>query len=316
MTVVGGGPAVARRFLLWCVPLTALGLLAACAPPPGEQAAARVNGITILQDEVDLVRTFGGEQAQDMPARRLVEALIVKELLAQQFLRTARGSAEVAESALSVARRELLAQRYVAALVGDIAPPDAEQVRAFYRAHPGQFAKRRAFVLRTLEIRAPPAREPELRDRVRAAASLDQLVKWLRTAGLRFTWSESEHTSDQLAPDSLAQLAAMRNSEVTVQTTPDGVRVIQLIGSRPATLDEPAARPLIERRLWARMRAAALDAEVKRLSGLAAISIGDGESSGGTGQLTAVPDGVPTVFSRVAPQGPVTGRAPGGGDAQ
>jgi hypothetical protein len=151
---------------------------------------------------------------------------------------------------------------------------------------------------------------------VRAAASLDELVRWLRKVDLRFTWSESEHTSDELAPDSLARLREMDDSEVAVLATPDGLRVIQLVGSHPAALDERSAQPLIERRLWARMRAAAVDAEVKRLSELAAISIGDGEASDGNGQLTAVPPEVPAVFSRVAPQGPVTGGAPGGGVGQ
>jgi EpsD family peptidyl-prolyl cis-trans isomerase len=287
-------------------------VLAACTPP-GERAAARVNGVAILHEEVELVRQ-GGVRADGVPARRVVEGLIVKELLAQQFLRTARDSASVAESAVNVARRELLAQRHVAAIAARVAPPDAAQVRAFYRAHPALFAKRRAFMLRTLDIVAPPAREAELQERVRAAASLDQLAQWLRKAGLRFAWSEAERTSDELAPGGLSQLAAMRAMAVAVLPTPTGLRVVQLVRSRPAGLDERAARPLIEQRLWAQKRAAAVDAEVRLLSQLAAISITDGEPSGGNGTLTSLPDELPAVLPRSAPKGPMTGGAPGGGN--
>jgi EpsD family peptidyl-prolyl cis-trans isomerase len=278
----------------------------------GERAAARVNGVVILHEEVELVRQSGDRVG--VPARRVVEGLIVKELLAQQFLRTARHSATVAESAVNLARRELLAQRHIADISARVAPPDAAQVRAFYRAHPTLFAKRRAFVLRTLDIVAPPAREAELQERVRAAASLDALAQWLRAAGLRFAVGESERTSDELAPEALAQLTEMHASEVAVLPTPTGLRVIQLVRSRPAGLDERAAQPLIAQRLWAQKRAAAVDAEVRLLSQLAAISITDGEPSGGNGTLTSLPDGLPAVLPRPAPKGAMTGGTPGGGN--
>ena len=304
---------MARRSFPWHLPCTAAVVLAACTPPVGERAAARVNGVAILHEEVDLVRQ-SGDRVDGVPARRVVEGLIVKELLAQQFLRTARDSATVAESAVNLARRELLAQRHVAAISARVAPPDAAQVRAFYRAHPALFAKRRAFVLRTLDIVAPPAREAELQQRVRAAASLDALAQWLRAAGLRFAVGESERTSDELAPEALAQLTEMHASEVAVLPTPTGLRVVQLVRSRPAGLDERAARPLIEQRLWAQKRAAAVDAEVRLLSQLAAISITDGEPSGGNGTLTSLPDGLPAVLPRPAPKGAMTGGTPGGGN--
>ncbi len=295
----------------------ALGLqLAACAPPENGRAAARVNGVPILDEEIALLRRHGGAELEGVPERQLIEDLVVKELLAQQFLRTTRGSAGIADSAVSVARRELLARRHVAALAAAVTPPGEEEVRAYYRAHPELYAGRRAFLVRAVDIVVPPPRTSEVLARVRAAPTFDALMAWLRRTDLRFAWSEAEHTSDELAADALARLGAMRRGEVAVRATPRGLRVIQLVHARPAALDEHAARPLIEQRLIAQRRAAALNEEIDRLARLAAISIGDGKTPEATGTPAWRPPEWPAVISSPGPHGPVTGGAPGGGDAQ
>lgn len=300
---------------LRCLPCCSVALLGGCSLSPGEQAA-RVNGVKITQEEVELVREHTEEPADEVPARRrLLDGLIVKELLAQQFLRTARGSAAVSEQAVSVARRELLAQRYIAELVAAVPPPSAEQMRAFYHEHPHMFAERRAFSVRTLDIVLPAAREPELRERVRAAASLEALVAWVRREELGFAWSETLHRSDALSAESLAQLGAMRVNEVTVLPVPQGVRVIQLVGSRPDALDEEAAAPQIRELLWAQLRTGAINAEVERLARLAAISITDEAPADDSGTLVWLPGrgAAVSLDSNLNLFGKVTGGAPAGG---
>lgn len=250
--------------------------LGGCSAPDREQIVARVNGAPILADEIDLALRQQGAADDGVARRRLVEKIVVEELLAQQFLRSTPGSADVESSAVTAARREMLARRYIADLIAGVPAPTAAEVSAFYQANPALFAHRQAFRLRQLDISVPPGREAELRERIAAAASVEALAQWLRQQGLAFTSTEAERTSDELPNETTARLAAMKDGEVALVPSAVGLRVIQLLKARSAALGEEAAQPLIRQRLWMEKRTAAVDTEVRRLTELAAISIGEG----------------------------------------
>jgi EpsD family peptidyl-prolyl cis-trans isomerase len=256
----------ARLFVVACV--------AGCSPADQPRVVARVNGEAILAQEVDLALQYRGVAEHDLNARqRLLEKIMIEELLAQQFLRSTPGSASVNESAMIAARRGILARRYIDELVGGIARPRPEQITAFYRENPALFAQRRIFTMRQIDVSVPPSREAELRERVRSAASLDEFAEWLRQENLQFVRTESEHSSDELPRTALKQIDRMSKGNVGVLATDTGLRVIQVLRARSEPLDEKTAWPLIERRLWTEMRATAVEAEVRRLSRIAAISI-------------------------------------------
>jgi len=193
--------------------------------------------------------------------------------MAQQFRRTVPGSAEVDRSAIVAARRDVLARHFVAALAARTPPPSCDEIHAYYVDNPPLFAHRRLFELRQLDLALPPAREDELRARLAAAASLDELMAWLRSVDLRFVMSQTERGSDELPAELRIRLQAMADGQVAVLPAPQGFQVVQLVGSRAAPLNEDGAWPLIERRLWLERQAATLDAEIRRLSRMAAISL-------------------------------------------
>lgn len=288
--------------------LIVIAALAGCSPNEHGTIAARVNGETILADEVDLALQYHGVAGHDPRARqRQLERLVIEELLAQQFLRSTPGSAEVDESVVSSARRAALARRYVMDLVGGIARPRADEITAFYREHPSLFAQRRIYTFRQLDLVAPPTALAEARRRLRAAESVDELVEWLRRTNLRFTSSDIERGSDELSDDLLAQLDRLASGEVGVLEGNRELRIVQLAGVRPAPLDEKSAWPIIEERLWRERRAATVEAEVRRLSRLAAIAIPEDTAPGAIRALVPEqPLAVPRIPAALPPavQGP------------
>ncbi len=291
--------------------LIVVAAIAACSPLDQDKIAARVNGEKILAEEVDLALQYKGVAKHDPTARqRLVEKLVIEELLAQQFLRGTPGSALVEKSAVSTARREILARSYIETLVGGVARPSAEQMSAYYRDNPNMFARRRIFTLRQLDVSAAPSRHAELRRRVGGAESLDALADWLRRENIRFVRTDLERGSDELEGNLVAQLDGLKKAEVGVLDTSSGLRVIQLVRTRPAPIDEKTASPSIEQRLWREMRVAAVEAEVSRLSGMAAISIPEGAPRGAMQAL--VPDPDPPLARRITGVAPPSVKAPGG----
>jgi EpsD family peptidyl-prolyl cis-trans isomerase len=252
-------------------------LTAGCAPPEQDRVVARVNGAPIVARELDLALqrdALAVDSVEDLRSaqRHLLQSLVIEELLAQQFRRTSPGSAEIDKSAINAARRDVLARHFVATLAAKVPPPTCEEVRFYYQSNPLLFARRQVFELRQLDVPLPPGREREFRTRLAAAASLDDLTAWLRNADLRFLMSQTERSSDELPSDLRERLQSMQSGQVAVLAVPQGLRIVQLVGSRMAPLDEDSARPLIERRLWQERQSAALDAEIQKLSQMAAIS--------------------------------------------
>lgn len=286
-------------------------VIAACSPIEQDKVAARVNGEKILAQEVDLALQYKGVAKHDLSARqRLVEKLVIEELLAQQFLRGIPGSAAVEKSAVSAARREILARTYIEELVRGVARPKPDEISAFYRDNPNMFAKRRVFTLRQVDVSTLPSRETELRQRVGSVDSLDELTEWLRRENMHFARVDIERGSDELEMNTLVQLDRLKNGEVGLIDTDNGLRVIQLVKMRPAPLDERMAWPLIEQRLWREMRIAAVEAEVRRLSRMAAISIPEGAPRGAMQALVPEQDDGPTQLPTGVP--PASVKAPGG----
>lgn len=252
--------------------------LAACTPADQDKVVARVNGTAIVAREVDLAQQREAAAGAPLPdsrgaRRHLVHALIVEELMAQQFRRTVPGSAEVDRSAINAARRDVLARHFVATLAARTPPPSCEEIQSYYQGNPLLFAQRRLFELRRLDVALPPAREAELRGRLAAASSLDELMAWLRRADLRFVMSQGETGSDEIPAALRTRLEDMEAGQVAVLPMGQGVQIIQLVGSRDAPLDEDSAWPLIARRLWLERQTAALEAEIRKLSRMAAISL-------------------------------------------
>lgn len=291
--------------------LVVVAAVAACSPLEQDKVAARVNGEKILAEEVDLALQYKGVATHDPTARqRLIEKLVIEELLAQQFLRGTPGSAVVEKSVVSAARREILARSYVETLVDGVKRPSAEQMSTYYRDNPDMFSRRRIFTLRQVDVSAPPGRHAELRRRVDGAESLEALTDWLRRENIGFVSSDLDRGSDELDGNLVAQLDGLKEGEVGLVDTGSGLRVIQLLRTRAAPIDEKAAWPSIEQRLWREMRVAAVEAEVRRLSSLAAISIPEGAPRGAMQAL--IPGYDPPPGRRITGAPPASVKAPGG----
>lgn len=201
--------------------------------------------------------------------REQLDKVIDRELLVQRALALQLDRDPGVVAAIDAARRQILAQAYMDKLgAGRVS---AEEAHAFYAENPALFAERRVYRLRELVVSAPAELTDMLRAEAARAASLDDLAAWLRSRDARFSVVALTQPAEELPLAYLPRLARMKDGEIALFARPawsgaaEGVSVIQLEHAEPAPLDEPQARPLIERFLAARKRLEVASAEVKRL---------------------------------------------------
>ncbi|MBL8446415.1 MAG: EpsD family peptidyl-prolyl cis-trans isomerase [Zoogloeaceae bacterium] len=258
-----------------CLGLMLLVGAAGCSPVGDTEVLARVNGTPILASEVDralrVTRPPAGDDA-GTARRQAVESLVVEELFAQQYLRAVPGSAHVDREAVKAARRDALAQRFIARLMEDVPRPTAEDIRSHYRAHPNLYARRQIFELRQVDIQAPAERAGAIRGQIASQPDVEALLAWLRAENLRFAMNLAELAAEDLPPPLATRLPSLRPGQVAVLPSPGGLLLIQLVGVRSAPLDITTAWPQVEAHLWAERQKAAVAAEFARLSKLAMIS--------------------------------------------
>jgi EpsD family peptidyl-prolyl cis-trans isomerase len=228
----------------------------------GVRVAARVNGAEILMHQV---KSAGGSAA---PA---LEKIIDRELLVQQALAAGLERDPQVAHAIDQARRQVLAQAWVARAAGAAAKPAAEEIQAFYDENEALFARRRIYRLQELVVSYPAETLDLLRAQAERAASLEDVAEWLRARRAKFSELLVTQPAEQLPLRYLPQLARMKDGDIAVFPSPLGASVIQLVHASDAALSAQQAAPVIEQFLAGRKRMELAAAEVRKLRGSARI---------------------------------------------
>lgn len=249
-----------------CAAALALGGCSRHSSIPG-RLAATVNGTEISVPQLQMLLARVGESVK--PAAAL-DGLIDRELLAQKALALKLDHELLVAIALVDAKEDILAQAYVENLLG-VSPEDESAVSAFYRDNPMLFEQRRIYRVFELAASVPQPRMAELKQLAGRAHGLQEIAAWLKAHNLPFNAGGVTKGSEQLAPQLLARLAAMREGQIVVMEVAGGASVVQLLDAQLAPLAREAAAPMIEQLLRARRRAEIAAREQKVLRSKATI---------------------------------------------
>jgi EpsD family peptidyl-prolyl cis-trans isomerase len=252
--------------------LIALSALAACTKPPAPSArvAARVNGADISVHEFQMVVHRAAQTAQQPAPAPLMEGLIDRKLLAQKAAALKLDHAPTIALLLDEAKEEILAQAYLANLIGWSAE-DESAITAFYDENPRLFAERHLYRVVELAVVAPQDRMHELTQRAKRARGVYEITAWLKKQEFPYNVGAVTKASEELAPQLLSRLESMQEGEIVVLQSASGASVLQLLQSDPAPLSRDAAAPIIEKALRARKHTEAAERERKYLRSKASI---------------------------------------------
>lgn len=243
----------------------ALVLAAGCAVGCGarsdaSQVVARVGSDEISVHQLNFVMHRLGavppEQA-DSAGRALLDRLIEQELAVQAAVESKLDRNPQVMLALAAARREVLAQAWIASIGERTAAVDAARVAAYYAAHPARYAQRHLYRVVEIVVQAPSETIEALRRQLQSTHSLDDVIARLRAAGLGAKTNETTLAADVLPP-LLESLNTMKDGQAMMLASAGGARIVYRAASQSAPLTLDAAKPAIERILIAEDRQAAV----------------------------------------------------------
>jgi EpsD family peptidyl-prolyl cis-trans isomerase len=269
-------------------------VLAACGPAGDvSQVAARVNDADVTVHQVNFAlqqqdRPLPAEQV-DAASRRLLESLIDQELAVQKSIELKLDRDPQVVQALEAARREVLARAYRERISQDGARPSAEEVRRFYEATPALFAQRRVYTVQELQVDAPAARLPWLRQRLSDASSVDDFAAALQAEGLRFSAGQLVRAAEQLPMALVEPFARLKEGDAAVVAEGPPTQVYFIEGAKPEPLSLERAAPAIEQYLATQARRRTIDENLKALRTAAQIRYQGKFAPSGTGSAASTP---------------------------
>lgn len=238
------------------------------------KAAAVVNGQPISEDiikaEMAKLGSVPSEQAQ-MIGNKLLKSAIDQELLSQEAIKNKLDQKPDVQIRLAAARKAILAQAELETMAADIATPTAEEVKAYFEAHPELFAQRKVYRLVNLTVDATPANAGKIRDLLAKSTNLNDLVNTLKASGIAVSGQQLQKASEELPREMLEKLQGMKDGQ-SLSFEQGGkltLLVLQDASDAPATLEQ--ATPTINGYLVNESRRKKIEAGLNKIRSTAKI---------------------------------------------
>lgn len=241
-----------RSLVLAALVLAAPAVMTGCGDKkdkPATQTAVKVNKEEITVHQINAVlqqqRGIKPEQAEEA-GRNILERLIDQELAVQKAAELKLDRDPRVVQAIEASRRDIIARAYIAKIGEGAAKPSPAEIKKYYDEHPALFKERRVYQLQELAIQASPEQRDLLRAKLQEAKNVNEFVDYLKTSNIKFTTSQEVRAAEQLPMGMLPTLAAMKEGQAMLNTTPSGAQVVVLAGVRVQAVDEERAAKAIE----------------------------------------------------------------------
>jgi EpsD family peptidyl-prolyl cis-trans isomerase len=238
---------------------------------PG-QALVSVDGteITVLQLNDELQRANVPAAQQEAASKQLLEALVDRQLLLAQAEKDKLDRDPKVLQAIERAKALIIAQSYLQKRVGVIGKPSADEVSAYFNAHPELFAHRKQFDLRQLVLETSDL-TPKLGQEIGDAKSIDAVAARLDEAKVRYARKAETRSTADLPLPLADRMEKMGKTELLL--VKEGARSVLIavegVKETPVTLAQ--STPQIEQFLFNKKNKDAAAAEMTRLRATAKI---------------------------------------------
>lgn len=259
---------------------------------PASQTAAKVNKEEITVHQINFVlqaqRSLAPEQAASA-SKQVLERLVDQELALQKAQEQKLDRDPRVVQQLEAARREIIARAYVDKIAAGAPKASPAEVKAYYDAHPALFKERRVYNLQEVTVQAPADQVPALKTKLAASKDITEFVNYLKTSDIKFAANQAVRAAEQLPLASLDRFAQMKDGQSIVSTTPTGLQILIVAGSRSQPVDEARATPAIEQFLLNERKRKVVEDDLKALRGAAKIEYVGEYAKGGAREVTPPP---------------------------
>jgi len=232
-------------------------VLVACGPKkdaaPGDAAGSEVvavvdgQNLTQGQLQIALQKQRGMRpDAGDAAAKMVLDQLVDEQIVAEKAVAAKLDQDPHVLAQIEAARRDILARRFIEQVAESAPKPTDEAIQKFYDSRPAMFAQRKVFTLQRVDIQAADDRRSEIDAKVQSVKSSDELTAWLKAQKLAFTSKQEQDASEQLPPNVLDKLNALKDGQAMTVPSQFGVTALTLVSSTAAPKPLAEARPAIE----------------------------------------------------------------------
>ena len=238
------------------------------------QSLVRVNGeeITVhqLNDELKNHFTEQGLTAkiQEAERKRVLDALIDRQLLVGEAIRNKMDRDPEIVSALERARMQVLAQAYLQSKIANTIKPSKDDVEEYFRAHPEYFLQRKIFETKQLVIAASDFNN-EINVLMDSAKSLEEVSAWLDAHKIGYAKLQSVRTSADFPPQIVTKIQGTDKIQFFILNENGKTVLMSIIYLRDLPVDLQAALPDVMQYLVNKKNQEKVEEEVKRLRSLA-----------------------------------------------
>lgn len=233
------------------------------------QVAAKVNKEEISVHQINNVLGRSGNlppEQMKLASRQVLDRLVDQELLVQKATEKKLDREPKTMQAIEAARRDILARAYMENAAASLAKPTPVEVSEFYAKRPELFSERRVYNLQEMTIGGKPDELlPRLQAQLGKAKNLAEVAAWLKSENIAFNGNATTKAAEQLPLELLPRFHQMKDGQIGVVPSKDGVLIVQLMASRSAPLDQKAATPFIEQFLMNQKKIEASNRELKQL---------------------------------------------------
>lgn len=273
------------------------------------QVAAKVNKEEISVHQINNVLGRAGNlppEQMKVASRQVLDRLVDQELLVQKATEKKLDREPKTMQAIESARRDILARAYMESAVAALAKPTPAEVGEFYAKRPELFSERRLYNIQEMTVGGKPDELlPRLQEQLGKAKSLAEIAAWLKSQDIPFNGNATTKAAEQLPLELLPRFHQMKDGQIGVVPSKDGVLIVQLMASRAAPLDQTAATPFIEQFLMNQKKIETSNKELKQLREVAKIEyLGEfakTEAAPATPAATAAASGSPAATGASAP---------------
>ena len=253
------------------------GMLAGCSgghSAKSGQVVAKVNGdeLTVHQLNFMLSQLGNVNEAQAKDAgKQLLDSMVDQQLFMHKAVEDKLDRDPQVALALEASRRQILSSAYLERKVFTDAKPQANEVHAYYVAHPELFAQRRVYRFGELSFEAKPDTMNGIKAQLEAHKSLPDVGRWLREQNIPFKADDVVKPAEQVPTQLLAKIKDLKPGQIIVLPAGANAVILQLMAAQEQAVAEDQAKPSIEAALSNQKRMQLAEAEVKQLRGASKI---------------------------------------------
>ncbi len=260
-----------RSLALVCV----AALVAGCGKKAEDTSAtvATVNGENITQDQLDFAirQIQAARPAAPAPdPGQVLQGLVEQRLAVQKAEKDKLDRLPGVLQSLDAARKDALFRYYVEQLAAKVPKPSADEVKAYYDAHPANFGQRNVYTIQKVDARVPADQAGPLAAAVQGTTGAAAVVDLLKAKAQAVNVAQVSQPAEALGP-LLPKVSTMAVGQTIAVPLPQGLSALTVVAVRPDPATLAQAQAGIEQALWNQRKREAVLAETKSLRAKARI---------------------------------------------